>query len=418
MAKPESIELRGFDSYPVSLGDELRGERASLGKSLLDVQRELRIKAAHIAAIENADPDAIPYKGFVTGYVRAYARYLGLDDEAVLRRFCAESGFVPPGGAGGGPAKARAAAPPRADLDALIAGSRMAAVSRATSHNSDFGSTLRGLGSLAVLAALLAGLAWGGWRVLETIQRVTFAPLPDAPEVLADVPDLGAMTRLAAAAVGAAPVIDAEALAAVYAAQELPPPPAPLRDGPISAIDPESAGVYAGAIRAGAPPQDATVDADAADPALSAAGPEDEPEGEPGGGTAVAAGGPELPQEQPAVSGPPAAPSLGLVFAAEAWVRVRDDSGAVVHEALMRGGQSWEAPAGRSGLTLRAGNAGGVYVDLGGTLYGPLGRPGGVVSNLSLDPERLREALPAVDPREAATLTATVSAGLGVAPPR
>ena len=54
----ETEEPKGFDAFELRLGDTMRGERATLGKSLLDVQRELRIKAAYIAAIENADPDA------------------------------------------------------------------------------------------------------------------------------------------------------------------------------------------------------------------------------------------------------------------------------------------------------------------------------------------------------------------------
>jgi broad specificity phosphatase PhoE len=41
-AAPEE-GLRGFDDYDVSLGDLMRGERATLGKSLLDAQRELRL---------------------------------------------------------------------------------------------------------------------------------------------------------------------------------------------------------------------------------------------------------------------------------------------------------------------------------------------------------------------------------------
>ena len=60
-----------------------------MGKSLLDVQRELKIKAAYISAIENSDPTAFEIPGFVAGYVRSYARYLNLDPEwgiqAVLR---------------------------------------------------------------------------------------------------------------------------------------------------------------------------------------------------------------------------------------------------------------------------------------------------------------------------------------------
>lgn len=409
MARPESIEMRGFDSYPVTLGDELRGERASMGKSLLDVQRELRIKAAHIAAIENADPMAIPYRGFVTGYVRAYARYLGLDEDAVLRRFCAESGFTPPGAAiGARTSRSAVASPPRADLDALIAGSRLAAASRAASVNRDFGSTLRGLGSLAVLATLLGGLGWAGWTVLQNVQRVTFAPLPDAPEALADAPDLGAMTRLAAAAAASAPAVDAAALAAVYAAQEIAPPRLALRDGPISALDPERSGIYADVARAAepatepvqpadGPPADVAQAAEAS--ALTTAAP---------AGDAAA----EAPQAQPGGAG------VGLVIASEAWVRVRDGAGATVHEGLMRAGQTWRAPADREGLTLRAGNAGGVFIDIDGALFGPLGRPGAVVSQVALDPDHVRSAYPPAPAEAAEATSATVSAELTPSPAR
>ena len=56
-AKSEALEpLMSFDDYNVTLGDAMRGERATMGKSLMDVQRELKIKAAYIAAVEDADP--------------------------------------------------------------------------------------------------------------------------------------------------------------------------------------------------------------------------------------------------------------------------------------------------------------------------------------------------------------------------
>ena len=47
----QDVQTRGFDDYALRLGDIMRGERATLGKSLLDIQRELKIKAAYIAAI-------------------------------------------------------------------------------------------------------------------------------------------------------------------------------------------------------------------------------------------------------------------------------------------------------------------------------------------------------------------------------
>ena len=83
-----------FDDFDVPLGDIMRGERATLGKSLLDVERDLKIKAAHIAAIENADLSVFATKGFVAGYVRSYARYLGMDPEWTYRRFSKEAGFA------------------------------------------------------------------------------------------------------------------------------------------------------------------------------------------------------------------------------------------------------------------------------------------------------------------------------------
>ena len=87
------FKVNGFDSYNLLLGEELRGERATLGKSLLQVQKDLKIKAAYISAIENCDIDAFPNKGFIAGYVRSYARYLNLNAEETYERFCTESGF-------------------------------------------------------------------------------------------------------------------------------------------------------------------------------------------------------------------------------------------------------------------------------------------------------------------------------------
>ena len=93
-AEDETVEPKGFDAFELRLGDVMRGERATLGKSLLDVQRELRIKANYIAAIENCDPSAFDTPGFIAGYVRSYARYLGMDPDECFQQFCAESGFA------------------------------------------------------------------------------------------------------------------------------------------------------------------------------------------------------------------------------------------------------------------------------------------------------------------------------------
>ena len=397
MANAETTALRGFDSYRVSLGDELRGERASLGKSLLDVQRELRIKAAHIDSIENANPDGIPYQGYVTGYVKAYARYLGLDEETTLTRFCAESGFVPqsrlPVAARPGQRKVSAAA--RSDIDAVIAGSRLAAVSRTETFNGELGATLRGLGSLTVLLMVVSGLGYGGWTLLENIQRVDFSPLPEAPTALASAPTFDPAPLVASAGFSSVPAPDQRAIAAVYAAQEVAPPQVALRDGPISTIDPKQAGIYgsdsgAAALRRSEPvPSSASAPSSpmpASDALAAAPAPPDAP---PATGTAATD---QTPAAPPQASG---SVRVALVIATEAWLRVRDGEGRTVHEALMQPGTRWEAPGEAPGLTLRAGNAAGVYVEIGETLYGPLGNPGEVVSGVSLDPDSVRATLTA-----------------------
>ncbi len=385
MGEAANAQLRGYDSFRVSLGDEMRGERASLGKSLLDVQRDLRIKAAHIDAIENAEPDAIPHRGFVTGYVRAYARYLGMNEDAVLRRFCEESGFEPSAGSMALTPSSQVAKAPgrRDDLDAVIAGSKLAAASRAAAYSADFGSTLRGLGSLGVLVALVGGLGYGGWALLENIQRVQFAPAPVAPEALASAPDIETITRIARAGAVPAPMIDAAALAAVYALQEIAPPRLEPRDGPISALDPDRSGVYAARDAA----ELAAVDGPLA--AALARGPE-----EP-----VVVAAPSAEEDADADAAQPLAVARGvaLVAAQEAWVRVRNATGAVAHEALMQAGQVWRVPEDAEGFTLRAGNAGGVFIEVDGRRFGPLGRPGGVVSNVLLDAEAVRSVFPVAE---------------------
>lgn len=73
-----------------SLGAALRAARESLGLSVEDIAQATRVRAVHVAALESLDLDALPARPFVIGYVRAYARALGLETESVVDRFRAE----------------------------------------------------------------------------------------------------------------------------------------------------------------------------------------------------------------------------------------------------------------------------------------------------------------------------------------
>ena len=94
-SQKKASEPKSFDDFQIRLGDMMRGERATMGKSLMDVQRELKIKAEYIAAVEDCNPTAFDTPGFIAGYVRSYAKYLGMDPENSFQRFCGESGFEP-----------------------------------------------------------------------------------------------------------------------------------------------------------------------------------------------------------------------------------------------------------------------------------------------------------------------------------
>ena len=169
----EANEPKGFDDFDLRLGDIMRGERATLAKSLLDVQRELKIKASYIAAIENADVSAFETPGFVAGYVRSYARYLGLDPEWAFSRFCEEAGFTVSHGmsaAASGPGRSGRR---KAEYSDPLANPNASFVPRGEAFLA--GVQPGAIGSILVLLVLIGGLGFGGWKVLQEVQQVRLA---------------------------------------------------------------------------------------------------------------------------------------------------------------------------------------------------------------------------------------------------
>lgn len=62
-------------------GERLRAARVGKGLSVDDVAAGLKVPARYIDAIENNDAAALPETAFVRGYVRGYARMVGLEPE-------------------------------------------------------------------------------------------------------------------------------------------------------------------------------------------------------------------------------------------------------------------------------------------------------------------------------------------------
>ena len=75
----------------VDLGQALRLARESLGLAQEDIAQATHVRVQFIDALEQLDLAALPAGPFAGGFVRAYARALGLDPDAVAKRLRKEA---------------------------------------------------------------------------------------------------------------------------------------------------------------------------------------------------------------------------------------------------------------------------------------------------------------------------------------
>lgn len=400
------MELRGFDHYEVTLGDEMRGERASLGKTLSEVSRDLRIRADLLEAVENCDASAFPNPSVVAGYVRSYARYLGMDGDRVFARFCDRSGFVPPTLAGLDATARHAPAPRhgggrgiRHTAPSALDSSRFAGPARTRLTPT---VPLGSIASALALLLLIGGLGYGGYALLENVQRVGFEPLPEAPDVVAEAPAIPlAMRADDTPAVTAADYDGDGPLAAAVTLAGL--PQVAPRDAPISSIDPLSYGAFAPAAPAESPrePDDMAgvrpIPRSADDAIrLAEAGLIPRPGARAAAGSA--AEGPLGPRPVFGPPGPVPSGALTVIAVDDSWIRIRGDAETVVFEGILAAGERFALPEPIDAAQLRVGNAGGVILMVGDRAFGPLGAPGQVISGIALDAETITTSLPSADP--------------------
>jgi cytoskeletal protein RodZ len=94
-----------------SLGDEFRAAREARHLSLSDVSEQIHIRSVYLQSIEAEDWAAIAAPVYVRGFIRTYARFLGLDPESAVARYnellgdeppvsIAPSSYTPPSSAG------------------------------------------------------------------------------------------------------------------------------------------------------------------------------------------------------------------------------------------------------------------------------------------------------------------------------
>ncbi|NND21259.1 MAG: DUF4115 domain-containing protein [Silicimonas sp.] len=404
----EAEKLKGFDDFDLLLGDIMRGERATLGKSLLDVQRELKIKATYIAAIENTDPSAFDTPGFIAGYVRSYARYLGLDPEWAFKTFCDEGNFAVAHGMSADASVRRVGQPSKKAQKSP--GVKVPGASSKPAHLRDpftepsvsylpkgerafSGFEPRAIGSIAVLLVLLGGIGYGGWSVLQEVQKVRLTPVDQTPEVLAELDPLAP----AAPATDSDGGVETAELTApttdrfdrLYRPEALDVPVLIARDGPISAIDPNTIGALA------------------PDPlrdegfiAARQARPDNLPFAIPGGPSETEGVVAQLDTENllpPVQVVEETAPSVALLAVRPSWVRVQASDGTVIFEKILDAGETFDVPLTEEPAQLRAGNAGSLYFAVNGKTYGPAGDGPVVIKGVVLEPEALQNGYKVAD---------------------
>ncbi|MGI9348827.1 MAG: helix-turn-helix domain-containing protein [Amylibacter sp.] len=352
--QPEKVELRGYDSYTVTLGDKLRGERATLGKTLDDIQKETRLRIEFLLGIENADITAFPAPSFIAGYVRSYASHLNLDPDECFNQFCKESGFIGLQSEIDGKKRNKVIKPTKL-LDEPILNPQIQKkkINNGILNNFSFS----GLFSLTALLVLILGLGYGGVTVLNEVQKVNLSPINQSPSVQSiSSTSIGENSFFDDVDSNNTNIASNSDLEEFYRPTELVLPLMTPRDGPISAIDPAISGVYF----------------EDKNSVISESNQED---------IIQVKKNPQVIEEDLS--------SVYVVAQKPAWVRIYEPNGNILFENILDTGQRYEVPQSAQNAMLRAGNSGSVYLMIDNNFYGPLGTATGVAKKVNLRAETI-----------------------------
>ena len=292
-----------------AVGRLLRDQREARGLSVADVEKQIRIRRAHIEAIESGRFDLLPGAAYITAFLRAYASHVGLEPEKVLTAYQL-SGAVP--------------------------------IKRPVALPADFPIVERrapiGLAVLTIL--LVVGAGYGVWRYLPRQSTVVSEKVPPVPDRLL-------ATRPAAPAAptkSTSETVQANAPAAITLKPQE------------TRVTPGLPAVTAPNTQATAPTPPVIVTVPAPPPVVMSV---------PSAGQAQAAQPPAFDAPRAEVeqaSAPPAAPpstvpdanavqtptkmDTPLVVRSNSWVELRSPSGDVLAQTYLRAGESYVVPAG------------------------------------------------------------------------
>ena len=363
--------LRGFDDYSVLLGDEMRGRRASMGKSLLDVEKEINIRARLIHCIEVCDPDGFEIKWIVPGHVRSYAKYLGMDPDDAFRRFCRESGFeaLPVNLSGKPKPRSEQKSVPkskrfrkRIQREELIAEPRKTWLTK---------QSIQALTSSMLVVFLFVGVGYVGWTVYSEIDSAMQTSTENAGLNLQSN-DIVAETAVSDAwQFSEIQILETASLGNRKTMKEFLPGENGVFSNRNNSSPDTTAVVSMETDLAAAEPMAVSVEA------IGERAPEIE----------VSTAGDQYSVDnasdiQLAVAGDPN--EVLLLPASPVWVRIKRADDTVLQERVLPAGAEFSVPRSNEPLLLRAGNPGALYFVVGGEIYGPAGLGISVIKNVDL----------------------------------
>jgi cytoskeleton protein RodZ len=323
-----------------SAGGLLRETRESFRWELADVAAALRIRPEYLELLEQNSFAGLPGRTYASGFLRAYAEYLGLDSDEVMRRFRkAENGVV---------GKSELAFP--------------------------VPLTERGIpgGGIFLIALLLGVIAYGLYHFADTSgtkpaeQAIAppparLLPPPPAPQQLAGAePGKPADAPLTSQQQTPAPPTNTMPAVATQTLSTSSGPTAPIAGSPgmstVAILAPSSAPAPSGASDS----TSAAADADAAKPAAHSFG-----DATPG--------------------------RIVIRATGKTWVVVKDGEKPILNR-LFDKGDSYNAPD-RKGLVMRTGSVGAIEVVIDGRTLPAFG-PVGQVKTVQLDADKLAAVTP------------------------
>jgi cytoskeleton protein RodZ len=344
-------EISGDSESPLqTVGQDLRAARLRRGDEIAQVSRALKIRKDHLEALEEDRLEDLPGKTYAIGFVRSYARHLGLDATEYVERFKRD-----------------------------ISGRTEDKVHEPAPIHQDDGRRLP-QGWRIIAGAVVILIGWGAWHLLSmetsTNQPVPPAPVLGPPKPAAPpkpVPEQPTAPPASAAGMGAAAPAPADTGTAAPAAADTTtgpqttamPPPAAGAKTPATSLPPANAASTASPTAAPArQTQGASSAAVPAEPASS------------GAGTVYGA----LNQD----------PRVILRARGDVRITVKNAEGQMVLNRDLKSGDSYQVPN-TPGVTMATNNAGVVEIDLDGIALGRAGQPQQILGRISLDPQSLAD---------------------------